>query len=97
MATWTSWFVIAGACSQFIDRVEITFLISGFGEYVLAEEFQNIYSLPRDEMCLIPTVSLDEIVKNVKEGAVQNAEPTEDENEFEIPPTCIDQLVPVYL
>ena len=34
-----------------------------FGEYVLSEEFRNVHSLPQDEMYLIATRSLDEIVK----------------------------------
>lgn len=35
----------------------------GLGEYVLSKEFKDVHSLPQDEMYLIATRSLDEIVK----------------------------------
>ena len=35
---------------------------------MLIEEFRSVYYLPSDEIYLIPTVALDDIVKSVKEG-----------------------------
>ncbi len=44
---------------------------------MLTREFQNVLSIPMDEMKLLSTVNLDEIIKNVKEGISQQAESTQ--------------------
>ena len=65
MAKKFGWYVINFIKS--ICRVLFLLFNVGQGQYALTDEFSSI-SIPADEINLISTVSIDEIVKNVKEG-----------------------------
>ena len=65
MATTISWYFI-----HFNVMLKLLLCI-GQGEYVLMKEFSSA-GIPSDEVLLLPTISLEDIVKSVKEGIKVN-------------------------